>query len=179
MIDDTNKPAKTEPATSAPAPVSIVSDAAPAPKLASRSQSVKPAAPAAAKPARKRTPAVAKAVTTPAKKPVTRPVATKSAPAEKIVNEPAPLVTKNNKDSKPAKVKKAKLVRDSFTMPELEYAQITVLKKRCLDAGIPAKKSEILRAAVANLAKLSDTTLLAAVRRVEVIKTGRPAKGSK
>ena len=64
-------------------------------------------------------------------------------------------------------------------MPELEYALITVLKKRCLDAGVSAKKSEILRAAVANLARLSDTSLLAAVRRLEVIKTGRPAKGSK
>jgi hypothetical protein len=64
-------------------------------------------------------------------------------------------------------------------MPELEYAQIAGLKKRCLDAGISAKKSEILRAAIASLAKLSDTSLLAAVRRLEVIKTGRPAKGSK
>jgi hypothetical protein len=64
-------------------------------------------------------------------------------------------------------------------MPELEYAQIAVLKKRCLDAGISVKKSEILRAAVANLVKLSDTSLLAAVRRLDVIKTGRPAKGSK
>jgi len=41
------------------------------------------------------------------------------------------------------------------------------------------EKNEILRAAVANLSKLSDTSLLAAVRRLEVIKTGRPAKGSK
>lgn len=176
MIDDTNKPSTTEPGS---ASVAKVSDATPAPNPASRSQSVKPATPSAAKPARKRTPAVAKAVTTPAKKPVTRPVATKSAPAEKVVIEPAPLVAKNNKDGKHAKVKKAKLVRDSFTMPELEYAQIAALKKRCLDVGIPAKKSEILRAAVANLAKLSDAALLTAVRRVEIIKTGRPAKGSK
>jgi hypothetical protein len=64
-------------------------------------------------------------------------------------------------------------------MPELEYAQITALKKRCLEAGISVKKSEILRAAVASLAKLSETSLLAAVRRLDVIKTGRPAKGSK
>jgi hypothetical protein len=133
----------------------------------------------AVKPARKRPPAAAKAVTLPAKKPVTRPVAVKPAPAKKVVHEPAPFVTKSSKDGKPAKAKKAKLVRDSFTMPELEYAQITVLKKRCLDAGISAKKNEILRAAVANLSKLSDTSLLAAVRRLEVIKTGRPAKGSK
>jgi hypothetical protein len=138
--------------------------------------------PAAAKPARKRTAAtavVAKVDTPPAKKPVTRSAARKPAPAKIVVHEPAPFVAKNSKGSKTAKAKKAKLVRDSFTMPELEYAQIAVLKKRCLDAGVSAKKSEILRAAVASLVKLSDASLLAAVRRLEVIKTGRPAKGSK
>ena len=40
------------------------------------------------------------------------------------------------KSDKIVRPKKDKLVRDSFTMPELEYAQIAVLKKRCLDAGI-------------------------------------------
>ena len=64
-------------------------------------------------------------------------------------------------------------------MPELEYALIAALKKRCLDAGVSAKKSEILRAAVANLAKLSDASVAAAVRRLDAIKTGRPAKKSK
>lgn len=64
-------------------------------------------------------------------------------------------------------------------MPDGEYAQIAALKKRCLDAGVSAKKSEILRAAVANLAKLSDASVVAAIRRLEVIKTGRPTKGSK
>jgi hypothetical protein len=64
-------------------------------------------------------------------------------------------------------------------MPDGEYALIAQLKKRCLNAGVATKKSEILRAAVANLAKLSDASVLAAVRRLEVIKTGRPAKGSK
>jgi len=179
MIDDTNKHATTEPAASATNPGAAVSAVSPAPKPAPRPRTVKPAAPAAAKPARKRTPAAAKAGTPPAKKPVTRPVARKSAPAKKVVHEPAPFVAKSSKDGKPTKAKKAKLVRDSFTMPEPEYAQIAVLKKRCLDAGISVKKSEILRAAVANLAKLSDASLLAAVRRLEVIKTGRPAKGSK
>lgn len=173
MIDDTNKPATSE--SAAPA----VTPAAPASRPVARLQPVKPAAPTTAKPARKRPPAIAKAVTPPVKKPVTRAVVRKTAAAKKIVHEPAPFVAKNSKDSKPAKAKKAKLVRDSFTMPELEYAQIAILKKRCLDAGISAKKSEILRAAVANLSKLSDTSLLTAVRRLDVIKTGRPAKGSK
>ncbi len=178
MSDDTDKPASTESAAQATTTAAAAS-ASPKPAPRPRPRPVKPAAPVVAKPARKRASAVAKAATPPAKKPVSRAVARKPAPANKVVHEPAPFVAKKGKDGKPAKAKKAKLVRDSFTMPELEYAQIAALKKRCLDAGISAKKSEILRAAVASLAKLSDTALLAAVRRLEVIKTGRPAKGSK
>lgn len=90
-----------------------------------------------------------------------------------------PEVAENNKKDKPGKPKKSKLVRDSFTMPDSEYALIAVLKKRCLNAGLAAKKSEILRAAVAQLVKLSDVALIASLRRLEVIKTGRPAKERK
>lgn len=74
------------------------------------------------------------------------------------------------------KLKKRKLVRDSFTMPEAEYAAIAAIKKRCLKSGAAVKKSEILRAAIAMLAATSDAELLAAIRAVEVIKTGRPPK---
>jgi hypothetical protein len=90
----------------------------------------------------------------------------------------APDTAKKAAPGKPGKLKKPKLVRDSFTMPENEYAVIAALKKRCVAAGVPAKKSEILRAAIANLAKLGDSGLLAAIKRLDVIKTGRP-KGSK
>ncbi|MDO9636900.1 MAG: hypothetical protein Q7I95_08060, partial [Thiobacillus sp.] len=115
-----------------------------------------------------------------AKKPAARAAATrKSSPVKKAASKPAPLVAKTAKAGKPVKTKKPKLVRDSFTMPEGEYALIAALKKRCLAAGMPAKKSELLRAAVANLAKLSDASVAAALRRLDVIKTGRPAKGNK
>jgi hypothetical protein len=143
----------------------------------------KPAArarkPAAAAPAtRSKTPATATAAT--ARKPVARTAATrKSPPVKKAANKPEPLVAKTAKPVKPVKAKKPKLIRDSFTMPESEYALIAALKKRCLVAGVSAKKSEILRAAVANLAKLSDASVVSALRRLDVIKTGRPAKGNK
>ena len=88
-------------------------------------------------------------------------------------------VVKNSKKGKLAKPKKTKLVRDSFTMPDSEYALIATLKKRCLTAGLAAKKSEILRAAIAQMDKLTDAALVAAMRRLEVIKTGRPAKERK
>jgi len=169
MADDTKNPAEAKPTTS----MASTTAATPA-KPAARARTV------AASAARKRAPATARTAATAAKKTVTRsPVARKSPPVKKAVHEPEPFAAKVNKAGKPAKAKKAKLVRDSFTMPDLEYALIAALKKRCLDAGVSAKKSEILRAAVANLVKLSDAALVAAVCRLEIIKTGRPAKKSK
>lgn len=77
------------------------------------------------------------------------------------------------------KAKKAKLVRDSFTMPATEYELIASMKKRCNAKGLPAKKSQILRAAIIALAAQSDAAIKTAVAALPVIKTGRPAKAGK
>lgn len=160
--------------TDAPTTKTTASPAPTVQKPAAGKPAARPRKPAAAAPAT-RSKAPAKAAT--AKKPVARAAATrKSPPVKKAASKPAPLVAKT---AKSGKTKKPKLVRDSFTMPEAEYALIAALKKRCLAAGVPAKKSEILRAAVANLAKLSDASVVTALRRLDVIKTGRPAKGNK
>lgn len=104
-----------------------------------------------------------------------RKAATAFEPAAKPA-APAKAAAKEKKPSKKDKPKKIKMVRDSFTMPEAEYAQIAALKKKCLKAGVPVKKSELLRCGLAYLANLSDAALLKAVARVEKLKTGRPAK---
>lgn len=167
MIDDTDKPAETVAAT---------------PKTGAANAQPKAAAPAT--PRTPRTAAKSAAAKSVAKRPaaagkiVRRAVAAiKPAAASKLAQASKPVASK--KVDKPAKAKKVKLVRDSFTMPEDEYAMIALLKKRCLAAGVSAKKSEILRAAVAGLAKLGDASVTASIRRLPVIKTGRPAKGSK
>jgi len=181
MADGTRKPAAAKPATV----VARTTTAARAKSAAAKPVAARPAAraktaPAVGPAARRRAPATARAATASATKTAARPAAArKSPPVKKAPHEPVPFAAKDSKAGKPAKEKKAKLVRDSFTMPDGEYALIAALKKRCLDAGVSAKKSEILRAAVANLAKLGDASVVAAVRRLEVIKTGRPAKGSK
>lgn len=83
---------------------------------------------------------------------------------------------KGSKAEKPAKTKKPRLVRDSYAMPEAEYARIGELKKRVAALGGEVKKSELLRAGIAVLAGLDDAGLQAVLARVERIKTGRPAK---
>ncbi len=74
------------------------------------------------------------------------------------------------------KARKAKLVRDSFTMPELEYAALGEVKKACLKAGFEVKKSELLRIGVAMIRKMELTALKIAVAALAPLKPGRPRK---
>lgn len=119
-------------------------------------------------------------------------VAEKPAPTPKVAAKPvkkAPVAAKEKvaetakveKTEKAPKVKKQapkkpKLVRDSFTIPETDYALFASIKQRALTAGIEVRKGEILRAAVVTLAKLDDAELAKAIGLVERIKTGRPKK---
>ena len=79
-------------------------------------------------------------------------------------------------DKKPPKLR-ARLVRDSFTMPESDFALIAALKARALAAKREAKKSELLRAGLHALMALDSDTLLAALGRLQPLKVGRPKKG--
>ncbi|MEX3940054.1 hypothetical protein AB4Y44_11005 [Paraburkholderia sp. BR10937] len=73
-------------------------------------------------------------------------------------------------------VKQEKVVRDTFTMPREDYERLTILKQRCLDAGMAVKKSELVRAGLLLLASGPTKRLLTAVKAVEPVKTGRPPK---
>ncbi len=73
-------------------------------------------------------------------------------------------------------LKKPKLVRDSFTFPESDYALISVLKQRALAAGCDVKKTEVLRTALTVISELSDQDLVTALNRIDKLKPGRPAK---
>ena len=85
-------------------------------------------------------------------------------------------IAKEKKGAKPVKPKKPKLVRDSYAMPEVEYAQIAKIKMSLLAQGTAVKKNELLRGGIAALAALTDAELKAVMAGVERIKTGRPAK---
>lgn len=74
------------------------------------------------------------------------------------------------------KIKKTKLVRDSFTIPKPEYLVLDELKQRATRLTRPAKKSELLRAGIKMLAALSDAAFLTALAQVPAIKTGRPTQ---
>lgn len=133
----------------------------------------------AAKPRRKRDAVVEETV---ARHQAVLAEALKEAQAIKYDTPPLPAeprkakAEKAEKADKGGKAKKPKLVRDSYAMPESEYARIGELKKRLAGLGREAKKSELLRAGIALLAALNDAELQAVMAGVERIKTGRPAK---
>ena len=77
----------------------------------------------------------------------------------------------------PEKPKNRKrVIRDSFTLPTDDYEIITTIRERCLDNRITINKSEVIRAGLHALNKMSDEELLAVVDSLTKIKTGRPGK---
>lgn len=105
---------------------------------------------------------------------------TKAASAKKVASTPAPEshALKDTGVAVEAPTKKVKRVRDSFAMPKGEYHILADLKLRSARLGSPAKKSEILRAGVAVLSKMSDAIFAAALDAIPGVKSGR-AKDSK
>ncbi len=119
------------------------------------------------------------AVKTVAKAPAKTTAQTKTAvkkAAPRKVSKPAAPVPAPAPATKPSKVKKPKLVRDSFTMPKDEYVVIDSLKMRGGKLGQAVKKSELLRAGIKALAAMSDIQFKAALSNVPTIKTGRPTR---
>lgn len=138
------------------------------------SKVLKPATPAkaAVKPVNK---AAAKPAVKPAVKPRAKPVRKK--PVKAVVKAPvAPAASVATPAPVKEKAKKAKLVRDSFTMPETEYAVLSHVKKACLSAGIEAKKSQLLRVGLLLLSKTDIATLKTLLANLEPLKAGRPKK---
>ena len=158
------------------------------------------ASPRAPRPAAKTALAVKAAKAVPAAKNATRPVASPKAslkvvvktaaraltasPAKKSAARPAVRTATRTAAKTPAAAPVAQrapvhetrpaLVRDSFTMPEAEYAVLLDVKQACLRAGIDVKKSELLRIGVALLGQLDVATLQGVLAALPQLKTGRP-----
>ncbi|MDP3672772.1 MAG: hypothetical protein Q8R69_24185 [Telluria sp.] len=157
------KPARAAPkAATKPAPKPAPKPAAKAaaravPKTAA-GKTAKPAVKAAPKPALKL-----------AAKPAAKAARTVAKPAAKRLPKSAVPAEKARE-----KVHRTTLVRDSFTMPEQEYAVLGQVKKACLKAGFDVKKSELLRIGVALISQIDLATLQSVLSSLPQLKTGRP-----
>lgn len=111
--------------------------------------------------ATKQTPATAKKAVRHVAKPATKkPVKATPQPATK----------------KPKKSPKLKMVRDSFTMPQNEYEEISRIKDAFRKAGLPVKKSEVLRAGLKALGVLNMAQMKRLLAGVGKVKSSRPNK---
>jgi hypothetical protein len=113
------------------------------------------------------------AAATPAN-PAANPAAKRKVPTKKISAKVASKPAKSVKPTKPAAPKKPKLVRDSFTLPQVDHDLIKQCKKTALAAGRETKKSEVLRAAIQSFAALSPAQQMAAYAKLQAIAVGRP-----
>jgi hypothetical protein len=123
--------------------------------------------------------AVPAATTKTLAQPVAWPKLKGEASAKVVPKTKAGTKSKSSKSPKIPKIpkeKKAKLVRDSFTIPKSEYLVLDDLKSRANQLTRPVKKSELLRAGIKLLASLSNAAFLIALNDVPLIKTGRPRK---
>lgn len=87
-----------------------------------------------------------------------------------------PAKAKAAPEKKTAAPKKIKVVRDSFSMPQEDYALIAKMKARAHDAGTPVKKSALLRAGLQLLDKCTAAQFKRVLAGLTPIKTGRPKK---
>jgi hypothetical protein len=151
-------------------------------RTATKTSAAKGAAPK--KPAPARAPAkaaAAKKTTAPTKTARTKAAPTSAQMAKKAAQAiAAPAKTTRAKPAAveaPAAPARPHLVRDSFTMPEQEYAVLGAVKQACLKAGFEVKKSELLRIGVALLGQLDTKSLRAVLDGLPQLKTGRPPAG--
>ena len=80
------------------------------------------------------------------------------------------------KSTKATKTVKTKLVRDSFAIPEKEYAALVAVKKACLKAGLEIKKTELIRIGIALVNTLTTAKIKTAQAKLTQISAGRPKK---
>jgi hypothetical protein len=132
-------------------------------------------APSRKSPARaaRKSPARKKAAPAPAAEAIQRAAAKAASPAPTKPAKPATAASQQA----PAEPKKLKLVRDSFTLPKVEYGVIDILKTRAARLARPAKKSEIVRAGLKALIAMSDADFLACVSSLPAAKPKGTAKG--
>jgi hypothetical protein len=173
-------PAAVKKTSTAPAKRTATAAAKPAAKPAAKRAVKAAVAPALKTPAAKKTvaavatPAPAAARAKPAVKAAPAKAAKKAAPARKAAAKRPE--QEGAGEAVREKARKARLVRDSFTMPEHEYELLGQVKKACLKAGFEIKKSELLRIGVALIGQLDLATLQNVLASLPQLKTGRPKK---
>ena len=101
-----------------------------------------------------------------------RDVAERFSRAEVALGDSQPEAGRHKK-----KKRRKTVVRDTFSLPEEDYAIIEEIRQRLIrEHAIVKNKSEVLRAGLKLLQALDSETLLEVAEQVESLKPGRPAQ---
>ncbi|MDO9597859.1 MAG: hypothetical protein Q7J47_09075 [Azoarcus sp.] len=138
---------------------------------ATKPATAKPAAakPAAAKPIAVKSPAVKAAA-------VKETVETAIKPADTAATTPIASRLTPAQAAEATKQKPGKVVRDSFSMPKSEHAELKSVRTALARAGRLTTKSEVLRAAVRLLGERSVKELVAVLDTLPVVAKGKGKK---
>lgn len=77
-------------------------------------------------------------------------------------------------DTKGTEITQSRVIRDGFSMPFWDYQLVQKIRRRLLNFGVTATKSEVLRAALHALKQLTADEAAKIAGELEPIKTGRP-----
>lgn len=91
-----------------------------------------------------------------------------------VVQEPTQARTGGKSKSK----SRSKLVRGSFKMPRRDFELLASLKERSAGLDRPVKKSELLRAGLSSLQKISDAELSQLLDSLAPLEARSPKKNS-
>ena len=164
-------------ADEAPVTAAELSKAPAKPKTAARRSTKAPAKPAAATlKAKAAAPATVDKAAKPVKleKPAKTDKVAKVEKIEKAVDKSAEKIA--DKAEKPVKAPRDKVVRDSFSMPKSEHAQLKVLRETLARAGRICTKSELLRVGMQLLMKEPAAGVKALVEGLTAVPKGKSAK---
>ena len=126
-------------------------------------------------PTEKKAPAVKK-ISVAKKASLVKKITVKKAAKKSAKKTSKKTLVKSTKATKAAKTVKTKLIRDSFAIPEKEYAALVAVKKTCLKAGLEIKKTELIRIGIALVNTLTTAKIKTAQAKLTQISAGRPKK---
>jgi len=96
-----------------------------------------------------------------------------SASAEKATEKRFETAQQTLLQKKPKKSTTKLVVRDTFSMPEMDLAKIEELRNKALKLGHVFNKSEVIRGGLLTLCTLSPEQLVQSLQKVERVATGR------
>jgi hypothetical protein len=102
--------------------------------------------------------------------------ATQQTSRKQVIKASKPKVSLKASKVPTTRPEKQRLVRDSFTIPKLEYQILVDTKKSLIKSGVEVRKTELIRVGLLLIGKTSAAVLKKHLASLQKLKSGRPKK---